>query len=75
MGRVLIIDRFRHSVKNEDLTLVVFSTSGQNSLTIALEPKYCGGLLNSLHLLDILNREFFDGTLCTQSCNWKNVKQ
>ncbi len=44
-------------------------------LTIALESKYCGGLLNSLHLLDILNCEFFDGTLCTQSCNWKNVKQ
>jgi len=41
-------------------------------LTIALEPKYCGGLLNSYHLLDILNREFFDGTLCTHSCNWAN---
>lgn len=40
-------------------------------LTIALEPKYCGGLCNSLHVLDILNREFFDGTLCTHSCKWK----
>lgn len=40
-------------------------------LTIALEPKYCGGLYNSLHVLDILNREFFDGTLCTHSCKWK----
>jgi len=28
-------------------------------LTIALEPKYCGGLRNSLHVLEILNREFF----------------
>jgi hypothetical protein len=40
-------------------------------LTIALEPKYCGGLHNSLHVLDILNYEFFDGTLCTHSCKWK----
>jgi len=40
-------------------------------LTIALEPKYCGGLLNSLRVLDILNRELFDGTLCTDDCKWR----
>ncbi len=40
-------------------------------LTIALEPKYCGGLINSLHILDILNRELFDGTLCTHECKWR----
>lgn len=42
-------------------------------LTIALEPKYCGGLRNSLHVLEILNREFFDDTLCTNSCTWKKI--
>ena len=41
-------------------------------LTIALEPEYCGGLVNSLHALDILNRELFEGTLCTNACKWKN---
>ena len=40
-------------------------------LTIALEPEYCGGLVNSLHVLDILNKELFGGTLCTNSCEWK----
>ncbi len=40
-------------------------------LTIALEPKYCGGLANSLHVLNILNQELFEGTLCTNSCKWK----
>jgi hypothetical protein len=40
-------------------------------LTIALEPKYCGGLVNSLHVLDILNEELFEGTLCTDCCKWK----
>lgn len=44
-------------------------------LTIALEPKYCGGLVNSLHVLDILNEELFEGTLCTDSCKWKKVNQ
>jgi hypothetical protein len=43
-------------------------------LTIALEPKYCGGLLNSLHILDVLNCEFFAGTLCTHNCRWKTAK-
>lgn len=40
-------------------------------MTIALEPKYCGGLVNSLHVLNILNSELFDGTLCTNQCKWK----
>lgn len=40
-------------------------------MTIALEPGYCGGLVNSLHILDILNNEFFNGSLCTDSCQWK----
>jgi hypothetical protein len=44
-------------------------------LTIALEPRYCGGLANSLHVLDILNQELFEGTLCTNSCIWKESSQ
>ncbi len=43
--------------------------------TIALEPKYCGGLANSFHVLDILNRELFEGTLCTSSCKWKEANK
>jgi len=42
-------------------------------LTIALEPEYCGGLVNSLHVLNILNEELFEGTLCTDSCKWKGT--
>lgn len=40
-------------------------------ITIALEPSYCGGLVNSLHVLDILNNEFFGGALCTHDCKWR----
>jgi len=55
------------SFKSPFMKLLLYRLIG---LTIALEPKYCGGLLNSFHLLDILNREFFNGTLCTHSCDW-----
>ncbi|KPA13516.1 hypothetical protein MHK_006279 [Candidatus Magnetomorum sp. HK-1] len=41
-------------------------------ITIALEPRYCGGFANSLHVFNILNEELFDGTLCTSNCKWKS---
>lgn len=39
-------------------------------MTIALEPTYCGGLLNSHRALDILNQELFGNTLCTNETRW-----
>jgi len=42
-------------------------------ISIALEPECCGGLVNSLHVLDILNQELFNGTLCTNSCKWREI--
>jgi hypothetical protein len=39
-------------------------------LTIAIEPRYCGGLKNSLFTLGILNDEFFGGTLLTDDTRW-----
>ncbi len=44
-------------------------------LTIALEAEYCGGFVNSLHVLNILNQELFEGTLCTDACKWKKPSQ
>lgn len=40
-------------------------------VTIALEPRYCGGLANSLRVLEILNQEFFGSSLCTDDCRWR----
>jgi len=42
--------------------------------TIALEPQYCGGLAQSLEILDILNEELFGRTLCTDDCRWKDYR-
>ncbi|MBT3577555.1 hypothetical protein HN499_01965 [archaeon] len=39
-------------------------------LTIALEPEYCGGLFNSLRVLEILNEEFFNSTLLCFESVW-----
>lgn len=39
-------------------------------LTIALEPRYCGGIKNSFKVLNILDEELFGGTLFTDECRW-----
>jgi hypothetical protein len=43
------------------------------AMTIALEPKYCGGFSNSFHILDILNRVLFGGTLGSEPCTWSDA--
>ena len=40
-------------------------------LTIALEPKHCGGFANALRILNVLNDEFFGGTLGTHRPEWR----
>lgn len=40
-------------------------------VTIALEPAWCGGIRNSLQLLDRLSREWFEGQLQSKQCRWK----
>lgn len=42
-------------------------------MTIALEPKCCGGLLNSHRALDIMNEVLFENTLCTNETRWRNI--
>jgi len=67
-------------LKSDDEIISILSINGAlmkstldriAGITIALEPRYCGGILNSLHVLDILNQEMFSGTLCTNTCKWK----
>jgi len=41
-------------------------------LTIALEPKHCGGFANAFRILRLLNDEFFGGTLGTHGPEWRN---
>lgn len=42
--------------------------------TIATEPEYCGGLIKSNELLDIVNKLYFKPGLLSKNCNWKHLK-
>jgi len=41
-------------------------------LTIATEVHHCGGYRNSMRILDILNNEFFSGSLMSDSAKWNS---
>ncbi len=45
-----------------------------SGMTIATEPKYCGGLLNSNKIYDILDTTLFDPQLFSQQAEWKHLK-
>lgn len=69
-GKLVPIDEIREFL---NLRKPFMETLHRNlvGLTIALEPKYCGGMKNSLQVLNVLNEEFFDGSLFTERCKWK----
>lgn len=56
------------NLKNSLMSKIFPNLAG---LTIALEPKHSGGFNQSMKIFDILNSEFFDNTLLTDSCVWK----
>lgn len=68
-GKLVPDDEFRNilKLKRELMKILYPNLVG---LTIALEPECCGGMKNSLHVLSILNGEFFCGFLFTEKCNW-----
>lgn len=42
--------------------------------TIATEPEFCGGLLQSNQLLDVVNQALFTPSLFHQECTWKHLQ-
>ncbi len=55
-------------IGNEWVRIVLSNLRG---ITIALEPKYTGGLSNSLHLFEQWERAFFEAPLWDKNCRWK----
>lgn len=41
--------------------------------TIALEPEYCGGIRNCMHILDVVSTALFDPPLLTAGMKWRVV--
>jgi hypothetical protein len=44
-------------------------------ITIALEPRYCGGIQNSLHILRVIDRFLFLPSLFHQKCGWRHISR
>jgi len=42
-------------------------------ITLALEPRYCGGLSNSLRILSVIDTLLFDPGLFHDNCKWRHV--
>ncbi len=57
---------------NSDFMRLIFPRLG--GMTIATEPKWCGGLINSNYFLDGLNYSLFDGSLLSKDCYWRHRK-
>ena len=43
-----------------------------SGLTIALEPQYCGGIRNCMHILDVVSDTLFDPPLLTSKMQWRH---
>lgn len=43
-------------------------------VTIALEPEYCGGIRNCMHILDVLSDTLFDPPLLTAHMQWRHLR-
>jgi len=43
-------------------------------MTIALEPECCGGMHNSLRILDVVSSALFDPPLLQADCQWRHLK-
>jgi hypothetical protein len=43
--------------------------------TIALEPEFCGGIYNCMHILDVLSRTLFDPPLLHPAMKWRHLHE
>ena len=72
----------RNPVSNQTIRAVVKNDSRfmqwlfprMCGMTIALEPKYCGGVNNCLRILDVISSCLFDPPLFHTDSNWKHLK-
>jgi hypothetical protein len=66
----LVDDRTIRKVMSTSGPLMQWVFPRLAGFTIALEPKYCGGIGNCLHILDVVSRTLFDSTLMSSVMSW-----
>lgn len=59
------------NILNHERPLINWVFERLTGLTIATEPKHCGGLLKSNKFLNMISESYFTPELFAPSCNWK----
>lgn len=74
-GEVQLADR-EHvcEVLDPDGPLLSFAFPRLQGMTIALEPKFCGGLANSHRLFGWVDASLFEPGLGSPGCRWKHLR-
>lgn len=70
----LVSNQEIHNFMNNDSRFMQWLFRRMNGMTIALEPKYCGGIHNCLQILNIVSSCLFNPPLLQAECGWKHLK-
>lgn len=67
----LVSDRAIRAVVSPSGSLMQWVFQRLAGFTIALEPEYCGGIRNCMHILDVVSDTLFDPPLMTSKMKWR----
>jgi hypothetical protein len=68
----LVSDSVIEETLSPSAKLMEFVLPRLSGLTIALEPRYCGGIQNSFHILQQINELLFSSGLFHSNCKWRD---
>jgi hypothetical protein len=70
----LVSDLSINDVISPDSPLMRWVFPRLAGFTIALEPHYCGGIRNCMHILDVLSDTLFDPPLLAANMQWRHLR-
>lgn len=71
----LVSDENIEMLLNPASNLLVWMFERMVGFTIATEPEFCGGFINSNHLLSVVNDALFSPPLLSHKSNWKHLQR
>ena len=69
----LVSNQEIHNIMNNSSRFMHWLFRRMCGMTIALEPKYCGGIHNCLQILNTVSSCLFDPPLLQPECRWKHL--
>lgn len=70
---MLVADEIIRSILEPDSEFLVWVFERFAGMTIATEPEFCGGLINSNHLLSLISESLFEPQILADDMNWKHL--